>query len=141
MDYHLGRLIDHVHLVVADLGVAKRFYAASAAALGRGVELREGPGFFSMDELFVSEAGGFGGGARGHVHLAFQAGGADEVRAWHAAVQAAGGRDNGAPGPRDYHPGYFAAYAWDPDGNNVEAVFHGPATRSAEAVVVTAEAP
>ena len=52
------------------------------------------------------------------------------------AVLAAGGRDNGGPGERDYHPGYYAAYAIDPDGNNVEAVFHGPAERSSASVVV-----
>lgn len=141
MEIKVGRLIDHVHLVVADLDAARRFYAASAAALGRGVELREGLGFFSMDELFVSDQGGFGGGALSHVHLAFQARDEDEVRRWHAAVLEAGGRDNGTPGPREYHPGYFAAFALDPDGNNVEAVFHGPATRSVEAVVITAREP
>ena len=49
----------------------------------------------------------------------------------------AGGRDNGAPGERPYHPGYYAAFALDPDGNNVEAVFHGPAKRSAGSVEIT----
>ena len=48
----------------------------------------------------------------------------------------AGGRDNGAPGERDYHPGYYAAYLLDPDGNNVEAVHHGPAERSADSVEI-----
>lgn len=138
MELHRGRLIDHVHLVVAELEASKAFYRASAAALGRGVAVHEGPGFFWMDELFVSQEGGFGSGPRSHVHLAFQARDEGEVRRWHAAVLAAGGRDNGAPGPRDYHPGYFAAFAWDPDGNNVEAAFHGPAARSADAVVITA---
>ena len=55
---------------------------------------------------------------------------------FHAAGLAAGGRDNGAPGERDYHPGYYAAFLYDPDGNNVEAVFHGPAKRSAPSVVI-----
>ena len=49
---------------------------------------------------------------------------------------AAGGRDNGAPGERPYHPGYYAAFVLDPDGNNIEAVFHGPAQRSAESVKI-----
>ena len=59
------------------------------------------------------------------------------VQRFHTAVLAAGGRDNGAPGFRDkYHPGYYAAFALDPDGNNIEAVFHGLATRSAPSVVI-----
>ncbi len=137
MDWHLGRLIDHLNIDVADLEAAKRFYRASAAALGREEGLEEGEGWFSLDELYVTAKGA--GGPASHIHLAFQARSEDEVRRWHAAVLAAGGRDNGAPGPRDYHPGYFAAFAFDPDGNNLEAVFHGPARRSAESVVVTPE--
>ena len=61
------------------------------------------------------------------------------VRRFHEAGLAAGGRDNGAPGERKYHPGYFGAFLLDPDGNNVEAVYHGPAQRSAESVVIRAE--
>jgi len=45
-----------------------------------------------------------------------------------------GGRDNGAPGERAYHPGYYAAFVLDPDGNNIEAVFHGETDRSAASV-------
>jgi hypothetical protein len=45
--------------------------------------------------------------------------------------------DHGAPGPRDYHPGYYAAFVRDPDGNNIEAVYHGRSRRSAESVVFT----
>lgn len=48
-----------------------------------------------------------------------------------------GGRDNGGPGERSYHPGYYGAFVLDPDGNNIEAVFHGPTTRSADSVVIT----
>ena len=48
----------------------------------------------------------------------------------------AAGRGNGAPGEREYHPGYYAAFLLDPDGNNIEAVYHGPANRSAESVEV-----
>ena len=59
------------------------------------------------------------------------------MQRFHQAVLAAGGVDNGAPGERRYHPGYYAAYALDPDGNNVEVVNHGPATRSAASVVIT----
>jgi predicted lactoylglutathione lyase len=49
----------------------------------------------------------------------------------------AGGRDNGAPGERRYHPGYYAAFLLDPDGNNIEMVYHGPAARSAASVKLT----
>ena len=73
----------------------------------------------------------------GPVHLAFQAPDREAVERFHEAALAAGGRDNGGPGERDYHPGYYAAYAIDPDGNNVEAVHHGPSERSAPSVVVT----
>jgi hypothetical protein len=52
-----------------------------------------------------------------------------------ATALAAGGRDNGGPGERGYHPGYCAAFVLDPDGNNIEAVYHGEATRSARSVV------
>lgn len=55
---------------------------------------------------------------------------------FHAAGLAAGGRDNGKPGERPYHPGYYAAFLIDPDGNNVEAVCHGPAKRSTASVVI-----
>jgi catechol 2,3-dioxygenase-like lactoylglutathione lyase family enzyme len=53
------------------------------------------------------------------------------------AVLAAGGKDNGKPGDRPYHPGYYACFVLDPDGNNIEAVFHGPAKKSAESVKIT----
>jgi catechol 2,3-dioxygenase-like lactoylglutathione lyase family enzyme len=60
------------------------------------------------------------------------------VHRFHAAAVAAGGRDNGGPGERNYHPGYYAAFVLDPDGNNIEAVHHGPFARSAPSVVISA---
>lgn len=51
-----------------------------------------------------------------------------------------GGKDNGAPGERLYHPGYYAAFLIDPDGNNIEAVHHGPARQSAESIEIRFEA-
>jgi catechol 2,3-dioxygenase-like lactoylglutathione lyase family enzyme len=134
MDFYRGRLVDHVHLVVRDLVAARRFYEAVLAAIGVPV-VRVGDDFFWADELFVSA----GEPKTGRVHLAFQAADRDIVHRFHAAGLAAGGRDNGAPGERSYHPGYYAAFLLDPDGNNIEAVHHGPSRRSAEAVVVTAE--
>ena len=133
MEFHLGRLIDHVHLRVSDLEAAKRFYGAVIASLGRLGGLVEGDGYFHIDELFVDKADG----PVSRVHLAFQARDRETVAAFHRAALGAGGRDNGAPGERSYHPGYYGAFVLDPDGNNIEAVFHGEATKSAESVVVT----
>ena len=55
-------------------------------------------------------------------HIAFLAPNREAVRGFHAAALAVGGRDNGTPGPRPYHPGYYSAFVLDPDGNNIEAV-------------------
>ena len=131
MEFHLGRLVDHVHLRVRDLEASRTFYRAVLAALGGGLTF-ERPDAFVADELFVSADGPPTSG----LHLAFQAADREAVARFHAAGIGAGGRDNGAPGERPYHPGYYAAYVLDPDGNNVEAVHHGPATRSAPSVVV-----
>jgi catechol 2,3-dioxygenase-like lactoylglutathione lyase family enzyme len=130
-EYHLGRLLDHVHLRVADLEASKRFYRAVLESLGREL-IGESDSYFWTDELFIS---GDGEPTRS-LHIAFQAEDEEAVRSFYEAALAAGGRDNGAPGPRDYHPGYYSAYAFDPDGNNVEAVLHGPVERSAPSVVV-----
>ena len=62
------------------------------------------------------------------MHIAFQAEDRAEVDAFYAAAMAAGGKDNGPPGIRaHYHPNYYAAFVFDPDGHNIEAVYHGPA--------------
>jgi catechol 2,3-dioxygenase-like lactoylglutathione lyase family enzyme len=136
MEFHVGRLLDHVHLRVADLEASKRFYRAALEALG--LELTgEGEGWFSADELFVSDDGE----PTARLHVAFQAAGREAVHRFHEAALAAGGRNNGAPGERLYHPGYYAAYVLDPDGNNVEAVHHGPAKRSAASVVIEPSGP
>jgi catechol 2,3-dioxygenase-like lactoylglutathione lyase family enzyme len=138
MELHRGRLIDHIGLVVKDLAASKRFYGAAFEVLGipLGGEAVE---HFWYDELFISSTKSkeAAGKLTGRVHLAFQAKDRATVDAFHRAVLAAGGKDNGAPGERWYHPGYYAAFALDPDGNNVEAVFHGPAQRSAGSVKIT----
>ena len=133
-----GRLIDHIQLVVADLAASRRFYDAVLGALGVPVG-GEGPGFFWADELFISTADSpaAAGHLTGRHHLAFQAADPAMVQAFHKAGLAAGGRDNGAPGERPYHPGYYAAFLLDPDGNNIEAVFHGPHDRNVAAVEIT----
>lgn len=122
-------MIDHIVLNVRDLAKSKRFYAEALAPLGYRV-VKEFPG-----------AVGFGTGAQGdmwlwrrdpasaNTHIAFVCGTRSLVDAFHAAALKGGGRDHGAPGIRtDYHPDYYGAFALDPDGNNIEAVCHEPAT-------------
>jgi catechol 2,3-dioxygenase-like lactoylglutathione lyase family enzyme len=128
---HVGRLFDHVGIPVADVEASKRFYAGALAPLGLGIT-GEGEGWFSVDEFYVSADGR---PAISGLHVAFQAQDREAVDRFHVAAIEAGGRDNGAPGERSYHPGYYAAYVLDPDGTNVEAVYHGPVKRSAPSVV------
>ncbi len=138
---HRGRLIDHIQLVVRDIEASRRFYEALFEVLELPLG-GEGEDYFWVDELFVSTADSeaAAGELTGRHHFAFQARDRAIVDAWHAAGLRAGGRDNGAPGERKYHPGYYGAFLLDPDGNNVEAVYHGEARKSAESVVVTFEA-
>ncbi len=137
-ELHRGRLIDHIQLVVKDLAASQAFYAAVFEVLEVPMG-GTGDGYFWADELFVSSADSQA--AQGHLtgrhHLAFQARDRAMVDAFHQAALAHGGKDNGGPGERDYHPGYYAAFVLDPDGNNIEAVFHGEAQRSAPSVKVT----
>lgn len=136
-EWHIGRLVDHVHLRARDLSATKRFYRAVLGALDKPIAADDDT-HFQCDELWIDALGDARQSAS-HVHLAFQARDQQAVKRFHEAGLAAGGRDNGAPGERKYHPGYFAAFLLDPDGNNVEAVYHGPAQRSAESVVIRAE--
>ena len=108
------------------------FYKAALGAVGRDFS-SESPNHFAADELWIDKADG----PASRVHLAFQAADRATVDAFHKAALAAGGRDNGRPGERPYHPGYYGAFVLDPDGNNIEAVHHGPAGRSAASVVLT----
>ena len=131
MQLHRGRLIDHTQLRCADLAASRRFYSAILGILG--VQLVElAPTLLVADELCLSPSDG----PVSHIHIAFQTSGRDEVDRIYAAGLAAGGRDNGGPGERHYHPGYYAAFLLDPDGNNIEAVYHGVARRSAPSVVL-----
>jgi catechol 2,3-dioxygenase-like lactoylglutathione lyase family enzyme len=136
MELHRGRLIDHVHLRAADLARTKAFYRAVLGALGIPVG-GDAEGHIWFDELWIDALGDDGPAKKTHLHLAFQAADRDAVERFHRAGLEAGGIDNGAPGERPYHPGYFAAFLLDPDGNNVEAVHHGPLTRSAPSVMLT----
>ncbi len=136
-ELHRGRLVDHIQLVVRDLAASKRFYQAVLGVLQIPLG-GEADDYFWADELFVSnqKRPAANGELTGRVHLAFQGKSREAVERFHTAAVAAGGRDNGAPGERPYHPGYYAAFVTDPDGNNIEVVFHGPAKKSAESVKI-----
>jgi len=137
-ELHRGRLIDHVQLVVRDLPAAQAFYAAVFDVLDIPMG-GTGDGFFWADELFIStpDSKAAQGALTGRHHLAFQARSRAMVDAFYKTALANGGKDNGAPGQRAYHPGYYAAFVLDPDGNNIEAVYHGEANRSARSVHIT----
>jgi catechol 2,3-dioxygenase-like lactoylglutathione lyase family enzyme len=134
---HRGRLIDHLQLVVRDIGASRKFYEAIFKVLNipLGGSSKD---FFWADEIFIStpDSEAALGMLTGRQHIAFQAADRMMVEAFHKAALENGGRDNGAPGERPYHPGYYAAFLLDPDGNNIEAVYHGPAKRSAESVII-----
>lgn len=134
---HRGRLIDHIQLVVSDLKASHEFYAAVLAVLEIPI-VDTADGYFWADELVVSAADSPAalGMLTGRHHLAFQAKDRAIVEAFYRAALNHGGRENGAPGERPYHPGYYAAFVLDPDGNNIEAVYHGEAKRSAPSVKI-----
>jgi catechol 2,3-dioxygenase-like lactoylglutathione lyase family enzyme len=137
-EIYRGRLIDHIQLVVRDLSISEKFYAAVFDVLGIPMG-GKGDGFFWADEFCVStrDSEAAQGILTGRHHVAFQAQNRDVVEAFYKAALANGGTDNGAPGERPYHPGYYAAFVLDPDGNNIEAVYHGEAKRSAPSVHIT----
>ena len=118
-------LFDHVRLPVRDIARSRAFYEQALQPLGvRVVESSQGPGFTIDDreDFWIMEEEV----AAGSVHIAFAAPDRETVDAFHAAAVEGGGVDNGRPGLRPhYHSGYYAAFVLDPDGNNVEAVFHG----------------
>ena len=136
-ELHRGRLIDHIQLVVRDLDASRRFYEAILRVLGIPIG-GTADTYFWADELFVSSANSEAaqGTLTGRHHLAFQARDRAMVEGFHQIGLAHGGKDNGSPGERPYHPGYYAAFLLDPDGNNIEAVYHGEAARSAASVKI-----
>lgn len=140
MKFYRGRMIDHVQLVVDDLDAAATFYAAVFETLGIPQTMK-GDDYFCYDELFVSSKDSEAaiGELTGRVHLAFQAKSRAMVDRFHAAALKAGGKDFGPPGERKYHPGYYGAFVVDPAGNNIEAVYHGKAKFSAEAIEIEAD--
>jgi lactoylglutathione lyase len=137
-ELYRGRLIDHIQLVVKDLEASKKFYAAVFDTLGIPIG-GQGADFFWADELFISskDSVASAGKLTGRVHLAFQTTSRKVVDTFYQRALDAGGKGNGGPGERPYHPGYYAAFVEDPDGNNIEAVFHGDANRSSAAIRIT----
>ena len=123
-----GRLIDHLILYVKDINASCKFYRAVMKTLD--IESNEDADHIQFDEIWVAE-----GSPRSHVHLGFQAKTRSAVDAFHKAALKAGGRNNGEPGERDYHPGYYAAFVLDPDGNNIEAT-HQRIKKSSRAIHV-----
>jgi catechol 2,3-dioxygenase-like lactoylglutathione lyase family enzyme len=118
-------MIDHVKLHVRDIERSRAFYESALAPLGYRVMLETAPGVVGMGadrpEFWLA----FDPEETSVVHIAFGVDATHLVDAFHSAALDAGGRDNGAPGPRvQYHPRYYGAFVLDPDGNNVEAVCH-----------------
>jgi catechol 2,3-dioxygenase-like lactoylglutathione lyase family enzyme len=120
-------VLDHVGIRVSDFEQSKRFFTEALSPLG----------YELIMEPSVSAAGfgrqgkpdfWIGQGDRGQpVHIAFAASDRASVDAFHEEALAAGGRNNGGPGLRpEYHQSYYAAFVFDPDGNNIEAVCHEP---------------
>jgi catechol 2,3-dioxygenase-like lactoylglutathione lyase family enzyme len=118
-------MIDHVKVFVSDLERSRAFYAQALEPLGYRVLMQPAPlvvglgadrpdFWLELRPESVTTA-----------HLSFRAESPDVVDAFHRAALDAGGRDNGGPGLRPiYHPHYYGAFVFDPDGNNVEAVCH-----------------
>jgi catechol 2,3-dioxygenase-like lactoylglutathione lyase family enzyme len=120
-------ILDHIGLAVRDFGKSRTFFRRALAPLGIETVL-EGEGWAMLGrdgrpQFWI----GVHGIPPGPIHVAFAADTREQVRAFHRAALAAGGRDNGAPGIRArYHPNYYGAFVFDPDGHNIEAVCHAP---------------
>ena len=116
-------MLDHLKLRVANPAASRAFYEAALAPLGYRVLLEFGPVVGmgkDRPDFWLAE------GPPTTCHVAFRADGEEEVQRFHAAALLAGGVDNGEPGRRPhYHQNYYGAFVLDPDGNNVEAVYHG----------------
>jgi len=120
-------ILDHIGLAVRDFARSSTFFRRSLAPLGIQTVL-EGEGWAMLGKEGRPQFWiGVHGIPPGPIHIAFAAENREQVRAFHRAALAAGGRDNGAPGIRaKYHPDYYGAFVFDPDGHNIEAVCHRP---------------
>lgn len=118
-------MFDHIGFAVGNFEQSKAFYLQALAPLGIGVVM-EGDGWAMLGKHGKGQFWfGSYGNPPGAIHVAFAAENRAQVQAFYEAAIAAGGRDNGAPGIREqYHPNYYGAFVFDPDGHNVEAVCH-----------------
>ena len=120
-------MIDHISIPVKDFDKMSAYFAEVLGTLGyrKGIEYSGGLQLIDEadgDNTWISAAEE--GIEPAPLHLAWRAKNIDQVKAFYEAALAGGGTDNGAPGPRDYHPGYYACFVHDPEGNNTEAVLH-----------------
>lgn len=120
-------MIDHIIITVSDYEASKAFYLAALAPLGYEVIMEfgraAGLGADGKPDFWLRQQEA----ARPPIHIAFASRDRSTVDRFYEAAMAAGGRDNGGPGLRpDYHPNYYGAFVFDPDGNNIEAVCHLP---------------
>ena len=125
-------MFDHVEFPVGKIAESRRFFKSVLQALG-------------VTEIFFDEGAGSAGFGVGDVtrllvfeaelgprrlHVCFSASSREQVAAAHAVALKNGGQDNGGPGYRDhYSPGYYAAFAFDPDGNNIEFLYRDPSVK------------
>lgn len=119
-------MIDHIMVTVKDIAVSKEFYQIALKPLGYrlSIDFEQGGGFGLAGKMdfWINK-----GDNPTPIHVAFTCPDHITVEAFYKAAIAAGGKDNGPPGPRpQYHPDYYGAFVLDPDGNNVEAVCHAP---------------
>ena len=134
--FHFGRMVDHVHLRVRDLDASRRFYLGALASLGLEPGM-QGDGYFQIDELFVSADGPPTTNCTSPSRPpSARRSTASTRRRWPPAAATTAPRASAR-----YHPGYYAAFVLDPDGNNIEAVHHGEGKRSAASVEIEVELP
>jgi catechol 2,3-dioxygenase-like lactoylglutathione lyase family enzyme len=136
-----ANMFDHISIGVRDIRRSRRFYDAALTPLGyRLLSESESSLGYGTDKVMLwllKTESPVPADPRSGLHFAFVAPDVRSVGEFYIAALDSGGTDNGAPGERHYHPGYYGAFVLDPDGNNIEAVHHGPAERSAASVVLT----
>ena len=130
MNSRRSRLFDHIQLKVKDINRSKNFYRPVIESLGLSLSYENGKSF-CIDEFLVTESNY----PSQSMHLAFRAEHPVAVKMFYEAAILNGGMCNGAPGAKDHHLDCYSAFVIDPDGNNIEAVFHGPMYRSMSNVV------
>ena len=117
-------MIDHLGLTVANYDTSKAFYLAALAPIGNSA-IMECPRVLGLGERGKPDFWITEGGAVKSIHIAFRVPNRALVDAFYSAAIAAGGKDNGGPCLRpEYHPNYYGAFVFDPDGHDVEAVCH-----------------